>query len=240
MKREDKQMILIYTLIFILIVLIILLTKTVINSIPKEEPKKKAAPTQKMDISPYPQVNEECTFDVTLNEYNSLTTAGCEDGYTRYNITDVNINDNNLKVSIVYSDKGQLKTGLFINDKKYISNIETVAKIKFGIFDNKLFILNMSINDINALAFNSSGIELFNLKTTLEKEKITDLSTGDTTISTSTLNPNTFIFTEGIIEFDSISNNCQNGEKTSGSHYKVTYTNESFEKPEFVALINCP
>lgn len=239
MKREDKQMILIYTLIFILIILIILLTKTVINSVPKPKQNKQPSPIKQTNINPYPAVNEECTFDITLNEYNLLTKAGCEGGYTRYNVTDVNINESNLKVSIVYSDKGQNKTGLFINDKKFISNVESVDKIKFGIFDNKLFILNKSVNNINTLAFNSSGKEVYNLKAVLEKEKVADLSADNTIVDISMLNPNTFIFKEGTIEFDSISNTCQNGEKASGSHYKVTYIDEKFEKPEFAELVSC-
>lgn len=240
MKREDKQMILLYFLIFIIIVLLIMLTKVITSSVKKEQPKESAnEPIQKLEINPYPNVNEECTFDVSLNEYNALTMAGCEGGYTKYNINNINLNETSLKVSIVYSDKEQIKTGLFINDKKVKSNIDAVQNIKFGIFDNKLFIHDVTNNEANALAFNSEGKEVYNLKTILENEKITDLSTGDTKISSKTLNKTTFIFKEGSIEFDSISNNCQNGEKSKGSHYKVTYKDEKFEKPEFMELISC-
>ena len=240
MKREDKQMILIYFLIFVIIVLLIILTKVIIDSVKNAEPEKKqTAPIQKLEINPYPNVNEECTFDVNINEYNLLTGAGCEGGYTRYNINNISLNETILNVSIIYSDKEQIKTGLFINDKKVKSNIDAVQNVKFGIFDNKLFILDKTNNEANALAFNSEGKEVYNLKTVLENGKITDLSTGETNISTKTLNKDTFIFAEGYIEFDSISNQCQNGEKSKGSHYKVTYKDEKFEKPEFMELISC-
>ena len=240
MKREDRQMVLIYFLIFIIIVLIITLTNVIINSVKKPQPKvSKSEPIKRTEINPYPNVNEECTFDVSLSEYNALTMAGCEGGYTRYNVKDININETALNVSIIYSDKEQIKTGLFINDKKIKSNIDRVENIKFGIFDNKLFIHDKTNNESNALAFNSEGKEVYNLKTVLEKEKITDLSTGDTNITTKTLNRDTFIFAEGYIEFDSVSNNCENGEKSKGSHYKVTYKDEKFEKPEFMGLISC-
>lgn len=242
MKREDRQMLLIYSLVFIVIVLLIILTKVVIDSTSKPQEKDNSGGVtsiEKINIDPYPTVNEECTFDVKIQDYNSLSGAGCEGGYTRYNITDVSVGDNKLNVSVVYSDKSQIKTGLFINDKMVKSGIDSVSNIKFGIFDSKLFVLDKTNNEANALGFNSEGREVYNLKTALEKEKVVDLSTGDTTINSKTLNRDTFKFTEGVIEFDSISNKCENGEKSKGSHYKVTYKDEKFEKPEFVELISC-
>ena len=91
MKREDKQMILIYSLIFLIIVLIIFLTKIILenNQKPKETPKEPK--TEETVINPYPVVNEECTFSVTRDQYHQLTAAGCKGGYTRYDINDVNI-----------------------------------------------------------------------------------------------------------------------------------------------------
>ncbi len=240
MKREDKQMIFIYFLIFVIIVLLIVLTKVITSSVKKPEPVNESPSTvQETKINPYPTVNEECTFDVSLNDYNALTGAGCEGGYTRYNINDIVLNQISLNVSIIYSDKNQIKTGLFVNDKMVKSGIDAIGNIKFGIFDNKLFVHDTTNNEANALAFNNEGKEVYNLKKVLEKEKITDLSTGDTYISSKTLNRDTFKFTEGVIEFDSVSNNCSNGEKSRGSHYRIIYKDEKFEKPEFMELIGC-
>lgn len=74
MKREDKQMIFIYFLIFVIIVLLIVLTKVITSSVKKPEPVNESPSTvQETKINPYPTVNEECTFDVSLNDYNALT-----------------------------------------------------------------------------------------------------------------------------------------------------------------------
>lgn len=239
MKREDRQMLLIYVLIFAIIVLLIVLTKVIVDSVKEEKPAKPKKVVQKVVESPYPNVNDECTFNVTMIEYGNLSMAGCEGGYTRYNISDVKVDDTLLNVSIIYSDKNQVKTGLFINDKKVKSSIDNVSNLKFGVFDNKLFVLDKSDNDVNVLSFNSNGKEVYNLQTVLAKEKINDLSTGDTSINSKMLNPDNFVFGDGFIEFDAVTGKCENGEKTKGSHYKVVYSDEKFEIPEFVQLINC-
>ena len=240
MKREDKQMILIYALILIVIVLVVILAKVVKQSVPKENQKKTNNGTaQKVDINPYPAVNDECTFDIDYAGYNNLTMSGCQGGYTRYNINNIILDEKKLDVTIIYSDKEQPKTGLYINNRRALNTIDNVAKIKFGIFENKLFIYDTTNNEANALAFNSKGNEVYNLKTVLEKKKIKDLSTGETNISSKTLDPNSFTFQEGFIEFNSASNTCEKGETSKGSRYKVTYKNEEFSDPEFMQLISC-
>ena len=240
MKREKRQMLLIYTIIFIIIVLIILLTKEVMSTVKKEKPKKEDNRTvQKVDTNPYPNVNKECTFDVKLGEYQALTSPGCEGGYTRYNITDIVVNETPMDVSVIYSDKSQVKTGLFINDKKVKSGLDSITNLNFGIFDSKLFVLDKTNNEANVLAFNNIGKKVYNLSDVLEKEKVKDLSTGETVISTKNLNSSTFGFAEGSFEFDSVSSKCENSDKLKGSHYKVVYKGEKFEVPEFVSLNNC-
>ncbi|MBR3198486.1 MAG: hypothetical protein IKG27_00565 [Bacilli bacterium] len=243
MKRETKQMIFIYLLVFIIMVLLIFLTKIILDNNQKPEEIPVETEIEEVNINPYPTVNKECTFSVTYNQYNALTAAGCKGGYTRYNLTDVTVNNEAVNVSIIYSDlensTKKINEGLFINDKKMTSIVDSVAKIKFGIFDNKLFVLDTNNKESNAYAFDPSGKKIYDLKQVLNTHKIKDLSTGDTNINVSVLNPNTFKFTEGVIEFDSISNNCQNGEASKGSHYKITYSNDKFELPEFINLINC-
>ena len=238
MKRKGPSIILIYTLIFIIIVLIVLLTKIVVESNPKPE-RKSTVHIEKLEMNPYPNVNDECTFNLTYLGYNALTMAGCKGGYTRYDISDVILNGSTIPVSVIYSDKNKIKVGIFINNKRVTNNIDSVTNIKFGIFDNKLFILDTNNNEANALAFDSKGNQVYNLKEVLENSKIKDLSTGDTEISSATLDPTSYSFTEGVIEFSSIANECKNNEKSKGSHYKVTYNNSNFEKPEFINLVNC-
>lgn len=239
MKREKSGMGLIYFLIFVIIILVIALAYVIIDSLPEKNTKTTSGTIEKLEVEPYPTVNTECTFDVTRAEYQALTAAGCTGGYTRYNITDIVINEVPINVSVIYSDTKQVKTGLFINDVKMTSTVDSISNFKFGIFDSKLFVYDTNNNEANALAFNSKGKKVYDLKEVLEKSKIKDLSTGDTNIKANTLNPNSFRFNEGSIEFDSVSNNCQNGETSSGSHYKVVYEGTKFEKPEFMNLVNC-
>ena len=238
MKRENKQMILIYILIFLVIVLIVLLTKVVLDGTSKKE-SEPAKTIEKLDIDPYPVVNEECTFDISLLDFNNLTAPGCENGYTRYNINDVVLNNATLPVSIIYSDINNKKVGLFVNNKRMTVNMENINSIVFGIFDNTLIAFDRNNNEANVLAFNSNGKKIYDLKSVLGKNHIKDLSNGETNISSKTLDISSFSFIEGSFEFNSISNSCQNGEKSKGSHYKVTYKDGNFEEPEFMNLINC-
>ena len=69
--------------------------------------------------------------------------------------------------------------------------------------------------------------------------KIKDLATGDTNVKPSNIDPNSFSFIEGSFEFSSRLDKCQTGTNSIGSHYKVTYKNEKFEKPEFMNLVSC-
>lgn len=236
MNREDKQMIIIYALITIIIILLVLLTKIVTATMdkPKEEPK---TTPKTVDTNPFPTVNTECVFDTTIEEYNKLEKAGCDNGYTRYNIN-ANLAAETLKVSVIYSDITSIKTGVFIGENK-VASIEAINKVSFGVFENKLFIHVKNSSETNALAYNSNGKEVYNLKTVLEKNDIKDQSAEGSSISAETIDPNSFIYAEGVIEFNSFTNTCQNGEQAKGSKYRVTYSGEEFELPEFVELIKC-
>ena len=238
MKGEKKKVLLIYTLIFIIIILIVALTKIVIDSYPKQK-QESTGHIEKLNINQYPTVNKECTFDVTSAEYSALSMAGCKGGYTRYNIKDIVLNEKTLKVSVIFSDKKQVKTGIFINDKRVTQKMENITNVNFGVFGNTLIIFDKNGNEANVLAFNSKGKEIYNLKDYLKNNKTKELVTGDTNISSKTLDPNSFSFKEGIIEFNSVANTCQKGETSKGSHYKITYSNETFQKPEFMNLVSC-
>ena len=223
MNREDKQMIIIYALITIIIILLVLLTKIITTDVEKPKPEPKKIPNT-VDTNPFPTVSTECIFDTTLEDYSTLTKAGCENGYTRYNM-DVNLENETLKVSVIYSDITSIKTGVFIGNKK-AANLEDITKVNFGVFDNKLFMHIKNSNETNAIAYNSKGEEVYNLKNVLEKNDIKDSSADNVNISAETLDPNSFIYTEGVIEFSSFTNTCQNGEQAKGSRYQVTYKGE--------------
>jgi len=225
------MLIFIYILILVVIVAVVLLTKIVLDR-PKPKVQTEERVVQTLDVNPYPNVNNECTFNVSLNDYHSLKTAGCTGGYTRY---DIALDELPLKISIVYSDKDQPKTGVFVNDRKLTSEVEDIANIKFGIFDSKLFMLN--IGDNNVYAVNEKGELIYNLEEELKENKIKEFAVGDKNIKIEDLDPSSFNFYEGGFEFNSKLDACEGNSK--GSHYKVTYKNEKFNKPEFMNLIEC-
>lgn len=235
MKSGSKTIYILYVLIFIIIVSVILLAKTTLDALPKRT-QNAGDGIEPLEIMTFPSVNEECTFKVTYLEYGNITNPGCEGGYTRYDITDIQIGENNLNVSVIYSDKNQPKTGVYIDDKRVVQNVKELTDIKFGIFDEKLLVFDRSTP--NVLAFNSKGKEIYNLKEYLKDHKVKDLSTGDTNVKVKHLDKDSFIFIDGSFEFDAITNKCEN-QTSKGSHYIVKYSKNKFEKPEFVKLIEC-
>ena len=82
-------------------------------------------------------------------------------------------------------------------------------------------------------------VKLYDLRQYLEKEKTKELATGDTYIKTKDIDSSTYSFNEGYFEFSTKLNKCQEGSNSNGSHYKVSYKKEIFEKPEFINLIKC-
>ena len=225
------MLVFIYFLIIVAVVAIVFLTKIVL-----ERPKQVAEPeernVQTLDVNPYPNVNEECTFNISLNDYHSLKTAGCTGGYTRY---DIALDELPLKITIIYSDKNGPKTGIFVNSTKVISKVEDITNIKFGIFDSKLFIFNKSDN--NVYVTNKKGNLIYNLDEELIENKIKEFATGDKNIKIKDLDSSSFNFYDGGFEFNSKLETCEGN--SNGSHYKVTYDKEKFSKPEFMNLINC-
>lgn len=229
MKGEKRKLIFVYALIFVVIFLIIALTFVVLDSIPeKTETGSAAKESSKLDVSVYPNVSEQCTFNVTYSEYNALTYAGCKGGYTRYNLTDILLNGKTINLSIVYSDSNQIKTGMFVNDKKIINGVDDITHIKFGIFENMLFIHDTTDNKQNALAIDSTGSKVYDLSEKLKKEKVSDpLLTNVKTLSSKTVGnfnfgANVFTFT-GVVTDDA-------GNVTAGSSYMVTFSGNTFSK----------
>ena len=242
MKREKNKIILIYVLLVIVLALIVALGYVVITSTPKETESNVGHGTT-VDVNPYPNVSSQCIFSVSLEEYNALTYAGCEGGYTRYDINNVVLNGNPLTLSVIYSDKGQPKAGFIVNNRRVIQKIDNVTLLKFGIFDNKLFVLDNNNNQSNVVVINSEGNTIYNLKNELEKLKIKDnafTQNGNTTpINNTNLNPASFNFADGVFTFATTSDACNNGAAASGTNYQVTYSGEKFNKPEATSPVAC-
>ena len=232
MKGEKGKLILVYILMLLVIVLIVALTFVVINNSPKEENKTATATTTpKVDVNPYPNISDECTFDMTMDEYNSITGPGCKGGYSRYNVNSIALDGKEMSVVIIYSDQNGNKAGLYINNRKVANNVSNLSAIKFGIFNSKLFILDNN-NESNVIVFNADSKKVYDLKESLDSDKITDPILNET-ISSATLNPNSFNFTDSSFTFQAQLSN--NGQVTPGSTYMVTFNGDEFSKPEFVS-----
>lgn len=235
MKSGSKTIYVLYILIILIIIAVVLLAKTTINNLPKKTLDNEQG-IEPLEVDTFPNVNEECTFKVTYLEYGSLKEAGCTGGYTRYDITDVTLGEENVQLSVVYSDKKQPKTGVYVGDKKVLSEVFDLTNIKFGVFDDKLFIYDKK--EPNVISINSKLKTVYSLKDYLNSHKVKDLSTGDTNVKTKHLDKESFTFTDGSFEFDAITGKCNNN-SSKGSHYIVKYASDKFEKPEFIKLIEC-
>lgn len=242
MKGEKSKIILIYVLLAIVLFLIIALGYVVVNNTPKQI--EESIPNEvRVDVNPYPNVSQQCIFSVSLEQYNALTYAGCEGGYTRYDINDIVLNGNPLTVSVIYSDKGQPKAGFIVNNHRIIQKIDNVTLLKFGVFDNKLFVLDTNNNQANVVVVNSKGNTIYNLKNELNKLKIKDSAFtqngNNKPITSANLNPASFNFAEGVFTFSTSSDACANGAAASGTNYQVTYNGEKFSKPEATSPVAC-
>ena len=234
MKREKSKLILVYLLMLLVIVLIVALTFIILNNSSKEENGESTAnTTPTVDVNPYPTISDECTFNLTMDEYNALTGPGCKGGYSRYNVNGLALDGDQMNIVVIYSDKNGNKAGLYVNDLKVATTITNIASIKFGIYSSKLFILDNNNNESNVLVFNSNTEKVYDLKETLDSSKITDPILNQI-ISSTTINPNSFNFTDTYFTFQARlvdGNNVEN----LGSTYQVNFTDSDFSKPTFVS-----
>ena len=234
MKEEKGKIILIYVLMALVIVLIIALTFVVLGSIPKKEKNLPSTSNnlQVVDVNPYPNVNQQCTFNVSIEQYNALTMAGCKGGYTRYNI-ESDVNGKKLLATIIYSDKNGNKTGVFVNDKKVINKVLNVTNFKLGLIDNKLFIANNSAEP-NVLAYDETGVKVYDLRAQINKEKIKDPAfKSGKTLTASNIKQNSFSFTSDRFTFQT----QDTGAGQFGSNYQVLFNGQTFSKITFISII---
>lgn len=231
MKGEKSKIILVYVLMLLVIGLIVALTLFVLNSNKKEEnhsPSTNNAP--KVDVNPFPNISQECTFNLTLDEYNALTGPRCKNGYSRYNVNGLSLGGKTMNVSVVYTDQDGNKAGIYVNDRRATTVVNNVINIKFGIFDDKLFILDNN-NETNVLVFANDSTKVYDLKEALESSKITD-PTLNQVLSSTTINPNSFNFTDANFTFQA--GITRDNQTLAGSTYQVTFKGNEFSKPEFL------
>lgn len=235
MKGEKSKVILVYVLMLLVIGLIVALTLVILNSNEKEENHSSSANnTPTVDVNPFPNISEECTFNFTLDEYNALTGPRCKNGYSRYNVTGLSLGEQTLNVSIIYTDQeDDNKAGIYVNDRRATTIVNNVTNIKFGVFDDKLFILDNNNNESNVLVFASDSTKVYDLKETLESSSITDPALNQV-LSSSTIDPNSFNFTATNFTFQA--QITSDNQILAGSTYQVTFTGNEFSKPEFVSM----
>lgn len=235
MKGEKSKVILVYVLMLLVIGLIIALTLVILNSNEKEENHSSSANnTPTVDVNPFPNISEECTFNFTLDEYNALTGPRCKNGYSRYNVTGLSLGGQTLNVSIIYTDQEDgNKAGIYVNNRRATTIVNNVTNIKFGVFDDKLFILDNNNNESNVLVFAGDSTKVYDLKETLESSEITDPVLNQV-ISSTTINPNSFSFTATNFTFQAQMTDSSN-QVVAGSRYQVTFTGNEFSKPTFVS-----
>lgn len=234
MKREKSKVILVYVLMLLVIGLIVALTFIVLNSNKKEENHSTSANnTPTVDVNPFPNISEECTFNLALDEYNVLTGPKCKNGYSRYNINGLSLGGQTINVSVIYTDQEGNKAGIYINDRRATTVVNNVTNIKFGIFDDKLFILDNNNNESNVLVFASDSTKVYDLKETLDSSEITDPILNQV-LSSTTINPNSFNFTATNFTFQAQMTDSSN-QILAGSTYQVTFTGNEFSKPTFIS-----
>ena len=239
MKGEKSKIILVYILMLLVVGLVIALTFVILNNNSNDEHNESTTnnrPT--VDVNPYPNISSECTFILTLDEYNALTGPMCKGGYSRYDVTGLNIDGKELKAVVIYSDQNGNKAGLYINDRKNITKIDNVSNIKFGVYDNKLFVLDNNNNESNVLAFTSDSAKVYDLKESLESSKISDpafQNYGNATITSSNVDPASLVFTDANFTFKTKLVDSSN-QTISGSTYQVTFSGKDFSKPTFVTM----
>ena len=239
MEGEKKKVVLIYVLMLLVIVLIVALTLVVLNNTPKKENSTSLpSTTPKVDVNPYPNISDQCTFDLTLDEYNALTGPKCKNGYSRYNISNIQIGGQTIPVTVIYTDLDGNKAGLYVKDKRATTKMDNVTNVKFGIFAEKLFVLDTNNNESNVLVYSKESLKLYDLKETLESLKITDpafTNLNDSTISSKTIDPASFNFSNTEFTFKTQTIDSSN-QIISGSTYKVTFNEDKFNNPEFVNM----
>ena len=233
MQGYKKKIVLIAILMFIVIALIVALTLVVLDSVDSSSSSSKANSTPTVDVNLYPNISDECTFDLTISEYNALTGPGCKNGYSRYNLTDVTLGDSTLDVVIIYTDLDGNKAGIYVDDKRATTIVDDVTNIKFGIFDEKLFILDKNNGESNVFAYSVDSLQIYNLKETLSDLNITDTLT-NAVVTSQTIDQDSFSFSASEFTFTvQISDDA--GQVITGSTYRVTFSGEVFADPEVVS-----
>ncbi len=251
LKGDKFKIALIYVLIFIIIGLIGYLIYFVVTQNKEEDTEKSKNKTSENNETS--EIASQCTFNMTITEFNTLdkSTLPLCTGLNKLMLTDVVLDGVSKPIYVLYSSSGgQIEqTGIYLESNRLVSGSSSEYKNVLGIFDNKLFVLASNLTATNVLAFDNTLTKIYDLDAVLKANKLTDPafaeinklnSNLETTLTSAYLDRNSMVFTNGSFTFNSTAGAaCVQGQTVKGSSYKVTYNGNSFEIPQFVAMIPC-
>lgn len=247
MKGQKIRVVIIYILVIIILVLVgYLIYNFFMND--KEE-------TATKDIKQDSDISNECTFDITISEYNAVVNGNNSKlcgGLNKLVINDINLDGTPMDVEVRYYNgnihENDNSTGMYISGKRAVKLASIGYKNNIGVFDNKLFIFSANEDKPNVVVYDKLAKRVYDLETALSQANVSDPvftelaksnNNLDVKVKNSSLNVNSFIFRPTEFFFSTaIKGNCQAGTNI-GSNYKVAFSGDNFSAPEFVSFNVC-
>ena len=245
MERDNKKISIIYILTGIIIILIIYLIFFVYKTYNTDEIKEE--PDETLSL---PEVASSCTFDMTMDEFNNIdNNKNICSALNKINLTNVNIDGQNLEAVIYYSPSPSVsETGVYVNNALISDNASGVVNHKLTVLDNMLFMTTVDENSANFEAYDKNMAIVYSLADALNSLQITDpafttlASTNsnlNTILNTNYIDGSSFIFTSGQITFNSTSKMTCTPGNLSGSTYIITYKGTTFSNPTYTTNVAC-
>lgn len=239
MKGDKIRVVLIYILILIIIFMVGYL---VYNSVGVD--KKVDKPSLDSDIS------EDCSFEMSLSEYNAMLGSDKSNlcgGMNKIIVKNISLNDEETEVEVRYYNGDQSdESGVYVFGKRIVKGAGPKNINRFGIFDNKLFILSIDDAESNITAYDSSLNKVYDLRSALASSDLSDpafveLAKTNPTLETKVNNSNIGLFNFLPNEFTFSTDSklqCVPG-GVNGSKYRVVFNGDTFETPQFVEYSIC-
>ncbi|MBQ9011409.1 MAG: hypothetical protein IJ093_02050 [Bacilli bacterium] len=245
--KDKMRVILIYLLMFIVFALTGYLIYFVINNSEQKivMPVKEEARENEFEVS------DACTFDVNtsgLNEVmNGNSTLKLCDGYNKFNVQNVILEGKTLDVYAIYNEKTKddENTGLFVNNERVIFDLGSGNLVNIGVFSDILYVKKWSDTNVDVLAYNSYGSQIYQLTNSLNNMNLVDqvfvnLNLSEQNVTDKSIDVDSFKFTNEGFTFNSDSKRvCETNQLYKGSTYQVSYINGVFNDPVFVDYVGC-
>ena len=245
MNRDKVVKIIILSVITIVIICIIAWVVSIIKAGKERENVLDKIINKKIEVA------DNCTFDVTLRNFNRLANNVSAiklcSGYNKIIINDVTLNENKADLYAIYFN-GPLETinknlGIYLNNKLISSGASFDDRNVIRIYDNMLLIKKERLENTNLFVYNAKGKLKYDFayalnKIILEDQAFKESNLKETRVTIDKVNVNSYLFDEGEFIFETTSD-CKSTQEYKGSKYKITYKNEKFKNPEFIEKIKC-